>query len=494
MSDQRITSDDRINRRSTLKLIAGTGGLSLSTGAVSAVTALQDQRGSEADQIPESTIQTYGESLYEITTHPYLLTVSDEAIDRHFGASSIKGREYEYGRRYVERLRARYPVETVKDGYEERFELSDQARKNLNTERRSGKPVLDTADTNSDRPSPSEGGIPAKQSDHDQVALRTTLDVFGAQSSTDSNDSASPEWNRGHHVDLLDDAKDDVDTSTNFYTWARDPDDFSEWADGYLDMADAALDFITYPANAVPGVDWLQDKLLDGFSAALGVLLNNYTQYYDPNPITIPVPHLSDIKVGNIGMAPQACAVFYDMAETASSSYWTRKYTAWASHYLQDMANPLHTGMGMEQAGLDWNFNFEWRGGTRFVIDIDFFTSPKHWLHGGAEQLVSDVYEDELQGWYKGHETRWINSPEYAIDRIAQESNEYADDIFQTIMENETAGQNDPDEWSDDTRDLVTDRVESCLKICGKYNRQLLLDQGFGEKPSDPCPRCRTNE
>ncbi|WP_247731494.1 hypothetical protein [Halovivax limisalsi] len=424
----------------------------------------------------------YDQSLYRITGHPYLLALSDEAIDRHFGASSIDGRAYETGRRYVENLRARYPVEVVETGAEKRVELSERGRRNLEIDRRSGASIVASRAESEDRPAPSDGGVPAVQSDRDRAALDTSMDVFGGRSAAGPDGDADPQWTHDHHVDLLDDARDDVGSSASFADWAKEPDEFSDWANGELGLGDGRLEIPVYPAVA-PGKEWLEDALGTAISAAIDVVLNNYTQYYDPNPITIPVPSVSDIEIGNVGMAPEACAHFYDKAAQSSSSYWTRRYTAWASHYLQDMAVPLHTGMAIEQAGLVPEFTFELADGYRITLDVDCSVSPKVWLHHGFEQLVHNRYESEFREWFRGTETRPVHSPESAIEEVARVSHAYSNDVFHTIMENETAGQDDPEKWSDTTRAVVTEDLHRCFDRCGKLHRQLLLDQGFGDLP-----------
>ncbi|MFC3956962.1 hypothetical protein [Halovivax cerinus] len=465
-----------IGRRTTLKyLSAGALGVSLSSSQVSArsdSTATPERM--DLDR-PDRPIVKYDDSLYEITAHPYILTLSDAAIDRHFGVSSIKGREFESARRYVENLRARYPVETVVTDEEKRFQLGEEARANLTNERRSGEPLLTGASENQTRPSPSEGGIPAKQSDLDQDAFRTTLSVFAGPSSGDADEGSSPQWRINHHVKLLEDAKADVGSSTYFSDWAGEPDLFDDWANGFLEKADAALDMVYYP-SAMPGVGWLEDKLIDMWSAVLDVYMSNYMQYYDPDVSSISVPHLQDIGIKDIGGAPVAFKEFYDRGMAPHG----RVYTAWASHYLHDVANPLHTGMGYEQIGIDIDFEWNWDP-SRFLVDFDHSIDPKHWLHKGVEKYVQNNYEAEFADAFRGDDGAPIITPQFAIKSVADESSGYADDIFHQIMDYETPGDDTPDSWDDDTKDMLDGDIKPCLELCGKYNRQLLVDHGYGE-------------
>ncbi|WP_152423911.1 phospholipase C/P1 nuclease family protein [Natronobacterium lacisalsi] len=486
-----------IDRRSTLKLLSSAGiGLTFSSGVTSASSNPDVEPEVERLPFPNVEVIKYSDSLYEITSHPYLLALSDDAIDRHFTASSLEGREYESARRYVENLRARYPVEVVQDGNEKRFQLSDQAQKNLNSERRSARPILESDDEGRSRPAPSEGGIPAVQTDQDFIALKSSISAFGSERSGYSDSNITPQWEPVHHPELLEDTKDDVSSSADFSNWARDPDDFSEWANDRVDPDVDVIDVIQHPG--ITSADWIADKVRYLLTEkANEVWFDNYSQYYEPTAITIPVPLTSDIEIGSIGAAPQVFAHFYDEALSASSDYYTRKYTAWASHYLHDMAQPLHTGCGIEQAGIVWDIEVgvDSSGVPNTYVTFDIsISSPKNWLHYGYEQLIRDSYEDEFQQYFTGHTTLSIDSPESAVKEIAELSSDYSDSVFHTILENEPAVQpEDPlNEWTDETISEVTMYLANCFSRCGRYCRQLLLDQGFGEEPEPtPCPpRC----
>lgn len=484
MSKQIDGGGRSIERRSMLKLVSSAG-VGLTFGGVASADSDPTVESNAVEvPYPDTTVIKYDNSLYQITSHSHLLALSDEAIDRHFSASSLEGREFESTRGYVESLRARYPVEIVQDGNEKRFQLSDQAQKNLNSERRSGKPLLESGADSQDRPAPSEGGIPAVQTARDYMALKSAISVFGSDPPNHSD--ISPQWEPNHHPDLLDDTKDDVDSSAEFYEWASDPDEFSEWANDNVEPSVDVIDVIQNPG--IMGPAWIIDKVRVLLTeTANNIWHNNYAQYYDPNAITISVPGVDDIKLGGIGAAPGTFAHFYWKAKDASYDYYTRKYTAWASHYLHDMAQPLHTGMGIEQAGITWDIDVNVSLDDFLEFDISYNTM--HWLHYGYEQLVRNMYEDEFQQHFKGWSTNSVYTPEETAREMAQTSSEYSADVFHTILDNETAGDDTPSSWSDTTKQTVTEDLSNCFAICGSHCREIMLNQGFGEEPDNPyCP------
>lgn len=72
---------------------------------------------------------------------------------------------------------------------------------------------------------------------------------------------------------------------------------------------------------------------------------------------------------------------------------------------------------------------------------------------------------------------------------VANETHQYANDIFHTIYENEHGSRSDdPGAWGDDTKSAVLEGTGNCLTYTGRYNRSLLLDLNIGERPTIDCP------
>lgn len=224
----------------------------------------------------------------------------------------------------------------------------------------------------------------------------------------------------------------------------------------------------------------------------INVLGNNYTQFYQPAifKINTPTSLIDDIRVGDIGMAPKAAQTFYEAADVLpAGSTGNRKYAAYASHYLQDMGNPLHTGMALEQAGAVLKVNVQkW---NRIPTDISIdpsFSAPNKWLHYGYEQLVQNRWSD-LRSDLTGYYVPPINDGADAVRSVANETHRYANDIFHNIYDNENIG-SEPENWDSETISLALSDISNCLEYTGRYNRALLLDLGIGEKPCfapNPC-------
>lgn len=477
---------------------------------------------------PDTTVHTYDDSLYQITSQPHLLAISDDAIDRHFDASSLEGKEFETAKQYVTSLRKRYPSETVEEGNEVVHRVSSEGRRNLDSEKRSGASLVEASGSKS-LPAPHKKGIPAQQSAADHAALKATVKAFadkgfeghpgrGNGHSDDSGGgtgkgttvgfgkkgrkkgqgfgkkpsrSVEAHWNPDHHPILLEEVADDVDYSGEFYNWAKTPDEFSDMINGQLGLGDGHI-------NVLDGPDYISDKVNNAVGTAFQQLINktfdNYTQYYEPDPLTIPVGGFTDIEIEDIGMAPAAADYIYGYADQYSSgSYYNRRYTAYVSHYIQDMGNPLHAGMGAEQAGAIWDVSVETNWSTDPIdIDLGYTATPNEWLHYGFEGLIKSSWDSLSSSYYKGWYTPTFEGAGDAVRSVAQLSTDYANSIFHTIYENEgSARSSDASTWSTSTRTSVRDEVENSISRAGAYNRSLLVDQDLGERPNPPCTyRC----
>lgn len=491
MSDDPRSRQARPTRRTALRsLVAATSVTPAGLGVASARSESErshDGDGTPDPPYPNTTVRTYDDSLRRITSHPHLLALSEEAIDRHFDSSSLEGREFERARTYVRNLRSRYPVERVETDSEIVFRLRPEARRNLSIERRSARPLAETASRRGFRPSPADGGVPSQQSDADRDALRTAVGAFGdlAESRESFGQGLELQWVPSHHGRMLEAVAEDVGASGNFADWAERPDEFGELANGALGLADGTLEI---PSVVPFGIreDVVERTLGRALQRVVRIALDNYAQFYHPADLRIPTPAIDDLRIGNAGMAPQAARYFAEEAKRHDGgSDDNRRNAAFASHYVQDVGNPLHTGAVVEQAGVVWDVGVDTWYGVPTGIDVDVdTTSPNRWLHHGYERLVRDRWDD-LQDHLAGTYTPSIDDAADAVRSVAAETHRYADDLFHTIYENEGHARSaDPAAWSAETRREALRAISNCLDVTGRYNRALLVDVGIGEASS----------
>lgn len=218
---------------------------------------------------------------------------------------------------------------------------------------RSARPLVEGSSQES-RPSPSEGGRPSIQSAADRNALKAAIGAFATiDGGGSTGDDIDPLWTKNNHVTMLDVTLSDLSAAGDFNSWAKRPDEFASMANGRLDIADGDVEIPTSLPSPI-AEDVVQNAIGTVFKETVAIIGDNYTQYYNPAKITLDGEYpLNEIRFGGTGMAPQAAQIFYDDAKDANdNSQSQRKKAAFASHYVQDMGNPLHTGMAIEQAVL----------------------------------------------------------------------------------------------------------------------------------------------
>ncbi len=170
--------------------------------------------------------------------------------------------------------------------------------------------------------------------------------------------------------------------------------------------------------------DWLWDFIMQ--------VVHSWTHYYNPDWGT--------------GSAPSECKYYADIAKNKYSNRdYTSAYTnlGYASHFMTDVGNPLHTGLESWQAVFkDIHYAYEnyvssnWESGYNFKSIIE-------------------------NNWYYYA----INDPEQATKDLAGYSHQYDDTIFWTIFWN-------PDTWQSNQN--IKNITENCLLETAKYTLGLV--------------------
>ncbi len=169
----------------------------------------------------------------------------------------------------------------------------------------------------------------------------------------------------------------------------------------------------------------------------------SWTHYYNPSyclPNGVCVP---------TGAAPSMCKHFADIAKNKHSrGQYHDAYTnlGYASHFMTDVVQPLHTGAELSQ----------------IVLSKIRFGDIKH-IHYAYEGYVTN-------NWNSGYnfrsvvENNWyyypISDPEQATKDLASYAHQYAFTIVWTIFTN-------PDNWQTDQN--LRKITENCLLETSKY-------------------------
>ncbi len=179
------------------------------------------------------------------------------------------------------------------------------------------------------------------------------------------------------------------------------------------------------PPHGYP--DWMWNFIMQ--------VVHSWTHYYNPDWGT--------------GSAPSETKYYADIAKDKhSNGDYTSAYTnlGYASHFMTDVGNPLHTGAEFRQV---------------FLSKLRF--GDIKYIHTAYENYVTD-------NWNSGYvfksivENNWyyypISNPEQATKNLASYTHQYADTIVWTIFTN-------PDTWQNDQN--IKNITENCLLETAKY-------------------------
>ncbi len=416
-------------------------GLGLAVGVTGTGVAQPDKEIPYDDferPYPDKTTTRFGSSLRGVTAHPEMLALSKKAVKRHFKASDLSGKEYGQALQYVLEARKDYPVEHVSDGGDTVIRLAPEAK--------------------------TEPLYPAKNDTEAQRHHRNAVQVFAGgasgKHSAETSGEVSPQWDQNHHKDITEVLLDSADANLYDYPIIQasdDPDEFGEEARGEVNDICDQID--------LGALDGYKDKACDIVASALDVFHTNYAQYYDPSIASISFGPLGSIDVpAGLGKAPEATNTFYYAAASADDS---EKF-GWSLHYLQDMSQPLHTGMGIEQAG----FEMTWTGPEK---------NPKRWLHYGFEDLLRDFWNSDpsfssetksMEQIMRDSDTADYVYPKSAAENMAETSTQYASDIYYEILENED--ERDYGTWDWSTKYNVYKDLANCYSELGYLGRGMI--------------------
>lgn len=431
---------DGISRRSAIKQLSAVG---IGIGAFGTGTVAAEDGDKEIPYdgftrpYPDKSATVIDSSIRGVTNHPEMLFVSDESMKRHLESSDLDGRAFSEARDYLVELRKQYPVERVRDGQDTVIRLAPEAE--------------------------TETIYPERGNDAELTRHRNVLHAFNGGKPGDGHkmvhhDEVGTQWSQGNHRDITDALLDSAGKyNSTIVAASDDPDDFGEEArgqvNGICDQIDAG------PLNGV------KDTACGYIKEGLDVFHTNYAQYHDPSIASIPLGPLGSVDIpAGIGKAPTATNTFYYAASAANDD---EKF-GWSLHYLEDMSQPLHVGMGLEQAG----FEISWSGISK---------DPKYWLHYGFEGLVNEYWNqdpsfsfdaDTLKETMKNGGTAGYVYPKSAAENMASTATKYASDIYYEILENES--NDNYNNWDWYTKYTVYKDLANCFSELGYLGRGMI--------------------
>lgn len=440
------------SRRTVLKQLSAVG-TALTVGACGTAAAEPDENQYEGFELPfpNVSVTKFHHSVKSATNHPEMLTLSRDAIDRHFQASDLDGQSYQEARNYVRQLRKDYPVERIEEGNRTIIKLAPEAGSPENVHRVDGK----------------QNAKWRSREAHANAVSVFAGEGAGPPTNGNGNGDVSAQWAVMNHRTLTDMLLED--TTGYDYTIreaADDPDSFGADAKGRVQgisdqlVASSLSEYVTKLA------------VTEVVKAALDVYHSNYSQYYDPNIYGIDFGPLGTLDIADgLGRAPEAGKAFFEEAINESSSYDAEKKFGWSLHYLQDCSQPLHTGMGLEQAGLDVIQKIS-------SSEIEYDLGPKRWLHYGFEYMVNDHWEStpsfsnqQLSDHLSGSQAPRIYNAGQAIRDMAGVSNDYSDTVYYEIFNNESKASDTYRDWSSSTKQTVYETVANCFSTLGYLGR-----------------------
>lgn len=411
-----------VDRRTFLKVSSGAAvGVGVTAGGAGHVAA-SDGRGGPGDTVegelphPDRGRLRVDESVRSITPHYYLLTLDKDRVLDLVGKSEGDGKKQTEIRDFLKDAWREYPVRRGRDG--------DDTVLSLATER-------------------SKGAIESEDEKFSGAAK-----ALGRGYAAESDD-ASAQWNGSNHNDMSEKVCEWFDLYnyeiSDVASHADDPD--SDPCQGC--SADV------FPGSwAMPG--WVKNKIEQG----LNEFAHHFGHYYDPNYYSYTMAGIS-IEFDGIGGAPWFCG--YEMGQAQDGSFSTeREHLGRATHYVQDVAVPLHSGMGVEQMNL--GLHCDWNG----CAAID----PYYDEHFGYENYVSrnltsgESFLDEF-----GSIHVYNSDPVQVVKNCADIGNDDSYEVFHLLLNN---GSN-PDDWSSSSdRNDLNDVTENVMAWAGGYTHALV--------------------
>lgn len=205
--------------------------------------------------------------------------------------------------------------------------------------------------------------------------------------------------------------------------------------------------------------DWMED------------VIHHVGQYYDADPFWGDYEcyhNTHDADFSGLGKAPTAADYQWDTAKSYCCET-EEEYVGRLTHFPQDMSQPLHTGMGWEQAGVYLYYD----SGCDCVM---WGNDPKKWIHYGYEDYVHDRWNSSPEDFHYHYDSNKCSGYCYystssgaeAVTNMSDYSGQYSYDVFHHIS---NEGSRYWEDWDSTTRDRMKNITQNCLNEGGLWVR-----------------------
>lgn len=157
------------------------------------------------------------------------------------------------------------------------------------------------------------------------------------------------------------------------------------------------------------------------------------------------------------------------MVQEATNTYNSRKaeYLGYASHYLQDMSVPFHSGAVLAQLNYSPTLfdplNFNPRRDIHYAYEDEINNNIE-----SAPYYVGDAFKEDFKTGYP----YFVSGVADACKEMSSFAGEYGDSIFNAVL---NGGKNKPWNWDDGGRS-VFEQTHNCMSEVGGYMRGFLYD------------------
>ncbi|NEU56338.1 hypothetical protein [Halorussus sp. MSC15.2] len=398
----------RSSRRTVLKSLAS---VSAAVAGVSGVSVATERTGADdADVFGEVQRTVIDDTVKRVTPYDNLLVGDKDQTLAYLEEADLSTPERKRARNFLHKMWQKYPVRRVETENTIRYEL-DPKRNDVAVD---GSGALSTA---------------AERRQFGEVASAVG---DGGRRLRSGDAAVSPEWAPNDHNRMAGLACEQMDVSSYYAGLARDnggdPDDWG-----------CQCDVSQYLPDGWP------DELVSEIQDAVDQVFHSYRHYWNPDfELWWNGTRYYD---GQTGDAPKYAKQYLQKArdEMGTSKYSAFVNLGYATHFLSDAGQPLHTGLELKQ------FNNQW-------VHYDY----ESFVHSNWDS--GEKFKDAFQ---RTQYAAPVDDAAEATKTVAKYSNDYLSTLFYAIYDN-------PDSWKSNSDVLTITR--NC------YNKTATHMRGFVEE------------
>lgn len=428
MTRKEDTNDRRIERRSFLRAAGASAAFGAGVfGAASSASAKEGLAVSpEETTPPHPDLKPYRPkpSLLEVGPQWTLLTLQEGTVHDRINESDVSTKEKQEARKTFGELRSEFPVVEKEDDEAIWWTLAHDAK------------------------SPTE---------EDRKDFESVNKVFA---DGNKRKGVSAQWWGGNHKKQTRSACEEIglssSTTDDIVSYAAAPDKPDHFN---VEVAD----WIPHDVDIEEGMEYGLNKALHHYGQYLDTdAFSSYYCYHDGH----------DESLADIGAGDDVGKWHLDEAKNAYYTSTQNEYLGKATHFPEDMGNPLHTGMGWEQINLELVYD------SSEGDNVDWDVNVVRWYHDRYEEFAAENWDyttDHYFEYYFDSNNCSADYCYYPIDDAAQALWDLADYTGQYSAEvyNKVTDEGDVhwSNWSSTTEDRLREITENCMHEAGLYTR-----------------------